>query len=161
MSRQATRDTGPELALRRRVHARGLRYTLDAALPLPGVRRRADLLFSRARVAVFMDSCFWHACPIHATWPKANAAWWERKLRDNRRRDLDTDSLLSIAGWMSIRVWEHDDLDEAASGIAAEVRARLGASLLCPPRARSKSTHQSERRSTRPDRDAPGLGERA
>jgi DNA mismatch endonuclease (patch repair protein) len=91
MRRQRRADTAPELAIRRLVHARGLRYKIDAALPLRGVRRRADMLFSRARVAVFVDGCYWHACPIHGTKPKANASWWAEKLAANVGRDRDTD----------------------------------------------------------------------
>src|SRR5688572_8156631 len=87
------RDTSCELALRSIVHRLGLRYRVD--LPLPGTRRRGDLVFTTARVAVFVDGCFWHGCPRHATAPKANAAWWREKLDANRRRDRDTVRRLS------------------------------------------------------------------
>jgi len=104
---QKVRDTAPELAPRRLLHARGLRYRVDTA-PLPGVRRRADVVFTRARVAVFVDGCFWHSCPLHATSPKANAVWWRTKLDTTVRRDRDTDTALSEAGWLVVRVWEHE-----------------------------------------------------
>ena len=126
MRSQRRRDTGIELAIRRRVHATGLRYRIDVA-PLPGVRRRADILFRPARVAVFVDGCFWHCCPTHGTWPKSNARWWRDKLEANVRRDRDTDRRLSDAGWEVIRIWEHEDPAEAADRVVEAVRARVGA----------------------------------
>src|SRR6478672_8045793 len=96
---QATprRDTPCELALRSATHRLGLRFRVD--WPLPGTRRRADLAFTRARLAVFVDGCFWHGCPVHGTWPKANAVWWHDKIVGNRRRDRDTNRRLATAGW--------------------------------------------------------------
>lgn len=116
MRRQARRDTQPELALRKELHRLGLRYRVDRAV-IPGVRRRADVVFSRARVAVFVDGCFWHGCSIHGTRPKANAAWWSGKLAANRRRDDDTNARLLAAGWTPIRVWEHEDMRAAAAQV--------------------------------------------
>jgi DNA mismatch endonuclease (patch repair protein) len=122
---QATRrrDTAPEIALRSSVHRLGLRYRVDRS-PLPNVRRRADLVFFGARVAVYVDGCFWHGCPLHATWPKANADWWRAKLDANQQRDADTDAQLARAGWIVVRCWEHEDPDEAASRVAQVVGAR-------------------------------------
>lgn len=122
---QATRqrDTPPELALRSALHRMGLRFRVQVA-PLPGLRRRADLVFRRARVAVFVDGCFWHGCPEHGTWPKQNAEWWRDKIEGNRRRDADTDDRLAEASWLSVRVWAHDDADAAALRVAAAVRLR-------------------------------------
>ncbi len=125
MERQARRDTKAELVVRRAVWRRGLRYRVDLA-PLSGSRRRADLVFTRARVAVFVDGCFWHGCPIHATAPKSNAAWWEEKLAANVRRDRDTEARLEAAGWHVVRVWEHEDPEEAAERIVAAVDAHRG-----------------------------------
>lgn len=122
------RDTKPELALRRAAHALGLRYRVDHPLPLKGVRRRGDLVFTKARVAVFLDSCYWHSCPIHATQPKTNAEFWETKLKRNVERDRETDRLLGEAGWAVVRVWEHEDLLKAADHVAAVVRSRRGRS---------------------------------
>lgn len=122
MERQGRRDTKPELALRRAVWRLGLRYRVDIA-PIPG-RRRADLVFTRAKVAVYVDGCFWHSCPTHATIPKANREWWVEKLETNVRRDRDTDSRLAAAGWMVVRVWEHEPVDVAADRIAVLVRGR-------------------------------------
>lgn len=116
MSRQRRRDTAPEVALRRELHRRGLRFYVDRA-PLPGVRRRADLVFPRRRVAVYVDGCFWHRCPLHATDPKNNARWWADKLARNVERDRDTDSRLAAAGWTVVRVWEHEDPMTAATQV--------------------------------------------
>lgn len=123
MQRQQTRDTGPELAIRRLLHAAGLRYRVDTA-PLTGLRRRADVVFRRTKVAVYVDGCFWHGCPEHATKVKANAEYWAAKVEKNKRRDADTDLRLREAGWLVVRIWEHVDPAEAACGIAAAVRAR-------------------------------------
>ena len=102
-----SRDTGPELAVRRAVHAQGLRYRVGVR-PLPDLRRTADLVFRTVKVAVFVDGCFWHYCPEHATRPAANAVYWEDKLRRNCERDTETDALLAEAGWRAVRVWEHE-----------------------------------------------------
>ena len=110
LSSQPQADTKPEMLLRRRLHAEGLRYRVDQPV-LPGLRRRADLVFTRARVAVFVDGCFWHRCPEHGTLPKANADWWRTKLDRNVERDRDTDALLGDADWIVVRVWEHDIRD--------------------------------------------------
>jgi DNA mismatch endonuclease (patch repair protein) len=115
------RDTRPELALRSAVHALGLRYRVNAR-PLPGVRRTADLLFTRAKVAVFLDGCFWHGCPQHHTVAATNATFWADKVTANRRRDADTDRRLADAGWISLRVWEHEDPREAAQRVYTAVR---------------------------------------
>lgn len=120
---QRRRDTTPELALRRLLHARGLRYRVDTA-PLPGVRRRADVVFTRVRVAVFVDGCFWHSCPTHATHPKANAAWWQAKLEATVARDRDTDTTLAAAGWTVVRVWEHEPPAQAADRVVQAYTAR-------------------------------------
>jgi DNA mismatch endonuclease (patch repair protein) len=116
------RDTHCELALRSALHRLGLRYRVDRKLP--GLRRRADLTFVRARVAVFVDGCFWHGCPRHVTWPKANAEWWRAKLEMNRRRDADTSRQLRRAGWRVVRVWEHELPARAAVRVARTVRRR-------------------------------------
>jgi DNA mismatch endonuclease, patch repair protein len=121
---QATRqrDTPGELALRSALRALGLRYRVDAALP--GTRRRADVVFIRAKVAVFVDGCFWHGCPVHGTWPRANAEWWRSKIDGNRARDADTDNRLRASGWLVLRFWAHDDPLDAAEQIAITLRSR-------------------------------------
>lgn len=82
------------------------------------------MLFTRARVAVFVDGCFWHGCPEHGTWPSNNASWWKAKLLHNMSRDRDTDRRLVEQGWAVVRVWEHDDTTEAARRVEALVRRR-------------------------------------
>lgn len=126
MERQARRDTKAELAVRREVWRLGLRYQVDVA-PMPS-RRRADLVFTRAKVAVYVDGCFWHSCPAHATIPKANREWWVNKLAANVARDRDTDARLAEAGWIVLRVWEHEDPGAAAARIAESVESRRGPS---------------------------------
>jgi DNA mismatch endonuclease (patch repair protein) len=124
MSRLGRRDTLPELALRSELHRRGLRFRVDRA-PVRGVRSRADVVLGPARVAVYVDGCFWHSCPEHGTSPKANAEWWESKLQRNRERDAETDRLLREHGWEVVRIWEHEDPTEAADRVEQLVRARL------------------------------------
>ena len=112
------RDTAPELALRYALHARGLRYRVN--LPVPGQRRRTiDVAFTRHRLAVFVDGCFWHGCPKHGTSPKANADWWKSKLDANKARDHHTNQILIDQGWRVIRAWEHQPPNELADQIAA------------------------------------------
>ncbi|MEU5437707.1 very short patch repair endonuclease [Streptomyces sp. NPDC020719] len=123
MSRQRSRDTGVEVALRRVLHAMGLRFRIHRR-PLPGIRREADVVFGPARVAVFVDGCFWHGCPEHGTWPKNNAEFWRSKIEGNRARDRDTDARLAEAGWLAVRVWEHEDPAAAAIEIHETVQQR-------------------------------------
>jgi DNA mismatch endonuclease, patch repair protein len=123
MTSQRRRDTKGELELRSLLHRRGLRFRVHALLP--GLRRRSDIVFTRARVAVFVDGCFWHGCPEHGSWPKQNADWWREKIEANQRRDRDTDARLKAAGWTVVRVWEHDDPTRAADWIAEIVRRAI------------------------------------
>ena len=123
MARQRSRNTVTEMAVRRACHALGLRYRVHRH-PLPGLRREADIVFGPAKVAVFVDGCFWHSCPEHGTSPRANAAWWSEKLRRNQERDAETTKLLGDSGWEVIRVWEHEDPDAAALRVAERVRER-------------------------------------
>jgi DNA mismatch endonuclease (patch repair protein) len=118
MRRQMTRDTGPEILLRRELHRRGLRYRVDQAV-VPGLRRRQDIVFRRRRIVVDVRGCYWHACPAHGTKPKANAAWWADKLTRNVDRDEDTMRRLDEAGWTVVVVWEHEDPVEAADRVEA------------------------------------------
>jgi DNA mismatch endonuclease (patch repair protein) len=120
------RDTEPEMAVRRLVHAAGLRYRVDAK-PLPELNRRADVVFTRARVAVFIDGCFWHGCPEHGTAARTNSTYWAAKIEGNKARDIDTDQRLVDAGWTVIRAWEHDDPDAVAREVQARVRSRTRA----------------------------------
>lgn len=123
MSKLGRRDTLPERALRSELHRRGLRFRVDRA-PLPGLRSRADIVFGPAHVAVYVDGCFWHSCPEHATRPKANAEWWEQKLNRNQERDAETNRVLREHGWGIVRIWEHEDPIEAADRVEKLVRDR-------------------------------------
>jgi len=122
MSRQSTRDTAPEMALRRQLHADGFRFRVDRT-PLSGLRRKADIVFTRQRVAVFVDGCFWHRCPEHGTMPNSNTEWWETKLNRNAERDAETSRLLADAGWTVLRIWEHEDPGSAARIVEDAVRS--------------------------------------
>lgn len=123
MQANRRRDTSPERLLRSELHRAGLRYRLDRPV-VPGLRRRGDIVFVRARVAVFVDGCFWHVCPKHASWPKSNAEWWKQKLEANVARDRDTDRRLRRAGWSVIRIWEHEDPRVAARRVLRIVTSR-------------------------------------
>ncbi|MCZ7472774.1 very short patch repair endonuclease [Micromonospora sp. WMMC273] len=125
MQANTGRDTQPEVRLRRAVHALGLRFYVGRR-PIRAVRRTADLVFPRLRLAVFLDGCFWHGCPEHHTVAKTNAEFWAEKVATNRRRDVETNAVLEAAGWTVIRVWEHEPSDQAASRIASTVRALRG-----------------------------------
>ena len=106
-SNQRRTGTAPELLLRRELHRRGRRFRVHCAIPgLP--RRRADVVFTRWRLAVFVDGCFWHACPLHGVLPRSNSEWWTWKLANNRARDVDTDQRLEGLGWRVLRIWEHE-----------------------------------------------------
>ena len=122
MQAQRERNTSPELALRRVLHGRGLRYRLHRSI-VCGTRRSVDIVFVRARVAVDVRGCFWHGCPEHATTPKSNTDWWTAKLDRNVARDADTVRRLSEAGWQVIVVWEHEDAEIAADRIELLVRS--------------------------------------
>jgi len=104
-------DSGLEKALRSALHARGLRFRKHHQ-PIAGLHCRPDVVFTRARLVVFVDGCFWHSCPEHATWPSANADWWREKLAANVARDRRNDAALRAAGWQVLRVWEHQPLPE-------------------------------------------------
>lgn len=112
------------MAVRRLVHKAGLRYRVDAR-PLAALNRRADLVFRGARVAVFIDGCYWHGCDEHGTVAKSNESYWAQKIHRNRERDIETDRLLDDAGWRVIRAWEHDDPAEVAVRVIEAVRGSL------------------------------------
>src|SRR5689334_15276812 len=115
------RDTAPERRLRSLLHRRGLRFRVNRRVA-GDLRTTVDIAFGPARVAVFVDGCFWHQCPEHGTLPKANGAWWAEKLDGNVARDRRTDAALEDRGWTVIRVWEHEDPEKAADRIEAAVR---------------------------------------
>ncbi len=120
---QRSRDTAPELALRRALHGLGFRYRVD--LPIPGMRRRrADVTFVKWRTAVFVQGCFWHACPQHLHAPVHNGEWWREKLEGNVRRDADTDAHLVRLGWVPLRLWEHEAVDAAVGKVVGALASR-------------------------------------
>ena len=122
------RDTEPEKAIRSLVHAAGLRYRV-CARPLPNLRRTADLVFRPAKVAVFIDGCYWHGCPQHYVPPKTNPQYWSGKIARNVARDRDTDERLSAVGWVVLRFWEHEPPHECMLRIVSTVSACRAAVL--------------------------------
>lgn len=115
------RDTRPELAVRRRLHAMGLRYRVDFAPIREVLRLRADIVFTRARVVVFIDGCYWHKCPDHYRPARRNVDFWTTKIEGNCERDALSDAALRDAGWTVLRFWEHEMPDDVASVIAEVV----------------------------------------
>ncbi|MDO8143620.1 very short patch repair endonuclease [Isoptericola sp. 178] len=121
MSQARRQDTKPELDVRRLLHSRGMRYRVG--YPVPGLARRSiDIAFTRVKVAVFLDGCFWHGCPDHGTSPRANADWWTTKLARNAERDSETTDVLTESGWTVLRFWEHEDPSDVADRIETSVR---------------------------------------
>lgn len=121
MQSNRSRDTSPELAVRRLLHAAGLRYRVDYR-PEPSLRRTADIVFTKQRVAIFVDGCYWHACPEHGTMARTNADYWSDKLQRNVARDADTTAQLEAAGWTVLRFWEHENPTDVAGEVAVAVR---------------------------------------
>ncbi|WP_455353547.1 very short patch repair endonuclease [Streptomyces sp. SYSU K217416] len=120
-----SRDTKPEQLVRRLVHARGLRYRV-AAKPLPNLRRTADMVFRPAKVAVFVDGCYWHGCPVHYVPPKTNPGYWSDKVARNVARDRETVQRLEDAGWTVLRFWEHESPEASADQIVLTVNTLRG-----------------------------------
>lgn len=127
MTAQKQTDTKPERLLRKALHARGLRFQIEKA-PVASLQRRADVVFAKARVAVFVHGCFWHGCSTHARPTKSNTKWWADKIAKNKRRDAETALALAAAGWRYVEVWEHEQPTEAADRVEAIVRERLALS---------------------------------
>ena len=121
MRRMPTANSKPEIRLRKSLYARGFRYRIHRR-DLPG---RPDIAFGPAKVAVFVDGCFWHNCPIHGTVPKSNTQWWEEKFNRNRERDRLKDEQLSEIGWISIHVWEHENVLQATERIILAIQDRI------------------------------------
>jgi len=116
MQNQKRRDTKVEVEIRRRLHALGYRFRVDFRL-VPTLRVRGDIVFTRRRIAVFVDGCFWHGCPTHATQPKSNAEWWREKLGANIARDQRNREALTALGWTVVQIWEHLDPEQAVAEI--------------------------------------------
>jgi DNA mismatch endonuclease (patch repair protein) len=122
-------DTTPELRLRSAIHRRGLRFRKNYAVLAGAVRVRPDIVFTAARVAVFLDGCFWHRCEAHRTIPVSNAPYWGPKLERTGARDRVVDEALTRSGWIVVRVWEHDDPEDAALRVEAQVRRQRSTSV--------------------------------
>ena len=121
MARVRQRDTAAELALRRSLFAAGLRYRVQ--YPIEGrPRRTIDIAFTRARIAVFVDGCYWHGCPVHGTQARNNAAWWSAKIATNQQRDADTSAQLEALGWTVVLIWEHETPDQGAARVVAALQ---------------------------------------
>lgn len=123
MSRVRQKDTKAELTLRAELHKRGLRYRVNHVVSQKP-RRTADIAFTKLKVAVFVDGCFWHGCPRHATWPKSNAAFWREKIMRNMARDAETTTLLEAAGWTVVRIWSHVSAGEASDIVSRVIEER-------------------------------------
>lgn len=122
MSRMPTASSRPEVAFRKALHAAGLRFTLHRR-DLPG---RPDVVLSRAKLAIFIDGCFWHACEEHGTLPKSNRDWWRRKFEGNRERDRRKDDALVAMGWLPVHFWEHEETDAMVAEVRRLWRERTG-----------------------------------
>lgn len=121
MQGNRSHDTRPELAVRRLVHAQGLRYRIHAR-PEADIRRTADMLFRSAKIAIFIDGCYWHGCPDHFQLPVTNVSYWDQKINRNRERDVNTTAVLGERGWRVLRFWEHEDPSGIAQHIGSVVR---------------------------------------
>lgn len=145
MQGNRSRDTTPELAVRRLLHAAGLRYRLQVA-PVPGLRRTADIVFPRDRIAIFIDGCFWHGCPEHYAPPKANPGFWQDKVERNRARDADTTARFEAVGWAVLRFWTHEPpeaINDSVNSVIADARRPVAAvpSSDSPTRPPARSVH--------------------
>lgn len=126
MQSNRSRDTAPEVGLRSTLHARGLRFRKHLRV-VPGLACTVDVVFPTERLAVFIDGCYWHSCPEHASYPITNGDWWRAKLAATRERDERNTQVLTAAGWTVLRIWEHEDVDAAADRVStalAQIRAR-------------------------------------
>lgn len=152
MSTLKRKDNDAELAVRRLLHAAGYRYRKH--YPVPGLPRRTiDIAFTRAKVAVFVDGCFWHGCPEHGTKPTFNSEWWAVKLTANRARDADTTAHLGAVGWRVVRTWEHRTPEEMLVEVVSVLRGTGGAA--------SRGTERIASREARVASEDPNVAPRA
>lgn len=124
MRRNRKRDTRPELALRSELHSRGARFRVNLLLRLDGLSVRPDVVFTRQKVAVFVDGCFWHGCAVHGNMPSRNKDYWRPKLDRNARRDHLVNERLQASGWNVLRFWEHDPVGEVADAVMLALKSR-------------------------------------
>lgn len=147
MSRIRRRDTNPELAVRSALHSRGFRFRVDYPIRVPGHRPiRPDIVFTRPKVAIFIDGCFWHKCPEHGTTPKSSGGYWNAKLAGNVERDRRHNAMLEAQGWSVVRAWEHEPAGDVVDRVAMAValRSRAGDT---PSAASSTAEEPASRRS--------------
>ena len=126
MQANRRRDTKPELALRSALHRAGYRYRCDLRIDLPEGRVRPDIVFTRKRIAVFVDGCFWHSCPEHGSRPSVNQSYWSPKLARNAERDERNTRMLTGAGWVVIRVWEHENVESGMARVVLALESSSG-----------------------------------
>jgi len=138
MAKVRQKGTDAEVALRQEMHRIGLRYRIGCEV-LKNPRRVADVAFPGRKIAIFVDGCFWHGCPEHATWPKQNAELWRQKIEANRRRDADTNARLEALGWTVLRFWSHESPAKAAKMVARVVANADMKRLASSPIANEKS----------------------
>lgn len=127
-------DTKPEVALRSALHRRGLRFRKDYQIKLSGLSVRPDLVFTRAKVAVFIDGCFWHLCPQHGRIPTSNTYYWKPKLEGNRKRDMLVSDTLEAAGWHVVRIWQHVSEPEGIALVVSALKSRSTTTVIRPTR---------------------------
>lgn len=150
MQANKRRDTGPERALRSAIHAAGYRYRCDYRIDLPGGKRvRPDIVFTRRRVVVFVDGCFWHSCPEHGSEPSTNPGYWRPKLARNRERDAENTAALEAAGWVVLRIWEHVPSPVALERVIAAVGATRYGPIHRPDARRDEQAFADQRSGTR------------
>ncbi len=123
-------NTKPELALRSALHSLGLRFRVDYPIRLQSKFVRPDIAFTRWKVAIFIDGCFWHMCPTHGEIPATNVGFWKPKLEGNAIRDKEQTRLLTDAGWTVVRIWEHEPLESAVAQVEAALTSRRRASVI-------------------------------
>jgi len=127
------RDSGPELLIRSALHRAGHRFRVDLPIRVPGRRPvRPDVVFTRAKVAVFVDGCFWHGCSEHGRSPRTNSTYWTAKIELNQNRDQIQTEVLARLGWVVVRIWEHEDPDAAAADIIAALRRQAARDSVSP-----------------------------
>lgn len=124
MKRNVKSDTKPEVAVRSLLHRRGYRFRKHLLVQAGDIRVRPDIVFTRRRIAIFIDGCFWHRCPLHGTEPRSNSEYWRQKLDRNVARDVEVDSALKAANWLVLRIWEHVPPVEAVEQIDAVLQSR-------------------------------------
>ena len=117
-------DTKPEVALRSALHRLGYRFRKDYRIRVETGWVRPDIVFPRARLAVFVDGCFWHGCPTHGRRPQVNEWYWLPKLQRTQERDATNTAALQAAGWQVVRLWEHEPLPARVREVERRLNSR-------------------------------------